>query len=132
MDQYFERISFPFTISELFHGFAQAHGIFRVEEDAVVLEYVVQDGFLGAIKSSVRTLRISYGQIESLTMRKGWWRRSIVLRTATMDAPTSIPGNATGEIRLSIKREDKPKAQEAISRLSLRMSEERLKKIENW
>jgi len=65
-------------------------------------------------------------------MKKRWWKRSLVIQPALLHIPASIPCNSKGDFTIQKKREHKPKALEAVSRLTLRMSEIRLERIEIW
>jgi hypothetical protein len=128
----FEAPSVPFTIPDLFHGFAEAKGILRLDERALLLEYQVQDAIFGLIKSRIRELSIACEDIESIRFRKHWWKRTIVVQTRSLRAPASIPGNTQSCLVLRIQRRDRFNVEQTISRLTLKMSEIRLEKLENW
>ncbi len=132
MEPGFERISVPFTLSELYQGLAEGDGILRIEPDALVLEFQVRDAIFGVLKTEIKELRIRFEDIDTVEMRKRWWSRSLRLRTHSLRVAAAIPGMKGGDVVIRIKRRDLLAARLAVSRLALLMSEARLRRIEGW
>jgi hypothetical protein len=128
----FEAPRIQFKISDLFNGFAEARGLIHFAEDGIRIEYQVRDSLIGVLRSAIRDLVIPYDQIESIVFRKRWWRRSIEIQTSSLRIAAAIPGQSGATIRIKVQRHDRRRIEEAITHATLRMSEIRLERIENW
>ncbi len=132
MTMFFDTISVPFKIVELFNGFAEGRGILRVDENALTLELQVTDALFGLLKSRVINVQLAFDQVSGIIMTKGWFRKKLILRTHSMALLTSIPGHSGNELVLVIRRRDREAARFLISRLELRKTEVQLQKLEEW
>ena len=125
----FDQIQIPFTMPELFKGFGEGSGLLRVEETSLLLEYQVRDGVFGVIKTGIRQLRIPYSEMDGVTLHKRLTGRRLEIRTTTLTIPAAIPGNNRGSIFLSFRRRDKDRVDLAVSRMQLRIAEDKLAQI---
>lgn len=132
MTMFFDTISVPFKIVELFSGLAEGRGILRVDETALTLELQVTDALFGLLKSRIINIQLPFDQVSGIIMTKGWFRKKLILRTHSMAPLTSIPGHSGNELVLVIRRRDRDSARFLISRLELRKTEVQLQKLEEW
>ena len=121
--------SLPFSIPNVYEGFATAHGMARITSSGLTLEFEVKDGIVGMIKSGVREVQIAIDDLHVLELRKGWLRTRLFIRTRRMTAVTRIPGNRAGVIELRVAREDRQIAEALVSLVMLKLSERELEKL---
>ena len=67
------RLRVPFTISELYAGFAKATGSMRLSDQQLILEYQVKDDVVGYISSGVKTVAIPFCEIVSVQLIQSWF-----------------------------------------------------------
>ena len=101
----------PFTVSELYAGLGECHGLLRDDDDHLTLEFQVQDSLAGVLKSKVRHVQIPLDQVVSLTLTKGWLGTSwlgvkVVIQTSRLETLQDVPGASQGRVELSIARKD--------------------------
>ncbi|MEO1449948.1 MAG: hypothetical protein AAFV07_10505 [Bacteroidota bacterium] len=117
----------PFSIDDVYGGFAQVTGILTAEEDAIFLEYQTQDNILGGlIKSSTRELMIPLQELDSVEARSKWTGTRFFIRVRRLASLDGLPNVENGEVKLKIKRKNKEVAISMASRINLRISELRL------
>jgi hypothetical protein len=114
--------SVPFTISSLFAGLGQCHGIVYDEGDSLRFEYQIKDSISGILKSSVKQVRIPVQQIISVDLVKGWLGSmragvKIVLQGASLDSLKDLPGMNQGKIELCVSKANTTLAQEFVDGL---------------
>jgi hypothetical protein len=124
------RISIPFTLPEVYHGLAEAHGRARVGDSGLHIEYRVEDAVFGVLKSSIRELDIPFEDIDDVRLIDGWFRCRIVVHLHSLHTIADFPGSQSGRLELKLSREHRERAREFYSHLSLCISEERLRRIE--
>jgi hypothetical protein len=113
-----------FTLSDVFAGFGEGHGLLRNEGSHLCLEYQVQDGIVGMLKSEVRQVRIPIEDVSSVTLTKGWfgmnwWGVKIVIQGTNMEAFEDVPGASGGRVELSISGKDHEAAENFVYRLHI-------------
>jgi hypothetical protein len=111
-----------FTLNDVFAGFGEGHGLLRNEGTHLCLEYQVQDGIVGVLKSEVRQVRIPFEDVASVTLTKGWfgmnwWGVKIVIQGTRMEAFEDVPGASGGRVELSISGKDHEAAENFVYRL---------------
>lgn len=117
----------PFTIDDVYAGFAQVSGILTVEEDALFLEFQTKDNILGGlIKSATRELMIPLEELDSVEAKSKWTGTRFFIRTRRLASLDGLPNVENGEVKLKIKRKNKETALTMASRINLRISELRL------
>lgn len=114
--------SVPFTISSLYAGLGQCHGIVYDEGDSLRFEYQIKDSISGILKSGVKQVRIPVQQIISVDLVKGWLGSvragvKIVLQGASLDSFKDLPGTNQGKVELCINKANASLAQEFIEAL---------------
>lgn len=122
--------SVPFEISDINHGLQVAKGLFRLDKDGIELEFEIQDGIIGIIKSGVRTVHLNYADLESITYKKGWFSAKIVLEGTSMRVFEDLPGSEQGTCKLKVKRKNRPEAEKIISTARMHLSEYKLDQLD--
>jgi hypothetical protein len=119
--EHFSMDTVPFKLNDVFGGFGEGHGLLRNEGAHLCLEYQVQDGIIGAIKSDVKELRIPFEEVLSVALTKGWfgtsWGVKLVIQLAHLELLEDVPGANQGRIELSIAARDHDLAEEFIYHL---------------
>jgi hypothetical protein len=125
------RFSIPFNLPEVYHGLAEGHGRAHVDEHGLRLEYRVEDAVIGMLKSKVREMRIRFSDIDEVRLDVRWFRCRMILHLHSMLPVADFPVSKSGRIELRFAREHRDRAREFHSYLSLQISEQRLREIEN-
>lgn len=103
----------------------------KLTQEGIELEYQEQDSFVGLIKSDVKTLHLSYQDLEAIEFKKGWFRAKIILKTSSLELLQELPGNEQGECTLKVKRKYRDEAQNTIAQARIALSEHKLDQMEN-
>lgn len=119
----------PFELPEINHGLKKGKGLLKLWDQGIELEFEVEDAFLGMYKSGVNTVQISYGDLESIRFKKGWFGAKIELEANSMKVFDKIPGTSAGTCTLKIDRKNSNEAQNLISRARVRHSEYKLEQM---
>jgi hypothetical protein len=125
-----DSISIPFTIPGVYQGLASVAGLLHVGEDAIRIEFRVSDAVFGVLKSRVRDLEFPLADLESVIFRNGWFRKRLLIHARRLSLIADVPGTSEGYIVLRIKRRYRHLAYECVSRITLGISEARLRAIE--
>ncbi|MEN7547953.1 hypothetical protein AAG747_08535 [Rapidithrix thailandica] len=120
--------SVPFRI-ELYDGFAETRGILRLENESVFLEFETKDSFFGVIKSGVQSIDIPLKYLSSAHLAKSIFGNKIILHAHSLKAFEKFPSSSSGELKLGIKRKFKHQAENLVTNINLKISEERLKAL---
>ena len=123
--------SLPFTIENLNGGFMKIEGILRVEGESLVFEYHKKDAVVEAYKSELRTEEIPLSELEMLEFKKGWFSGKLTLYGKTAKSFGELPGSELTERELKVKRKHRDIAANISSNLNLRLSEKKLKEMED-
>jgi hypothetical protein len=106
--------SVPFTIG-VYGGLGDCHGLVRPDGDALVLEFQVQDNFVGLIRGTAKTVRIPLKDLEAVELRGRWLTRSLVIQARSLLAVAAVPGSRQGRVELTIARDDVPAAERLVA-----------------
>lgn len=114
--------SVPFTITSLFAGLGQCHGMLYDTGEHLRFEFQIKDTISGMIKSSVRQVRVPVTQIENVQFAKGlfggkWTGVKIVMQAVSFETFKEIPGMSHGKIELQIDKENAPLAEAFVDGL---------------
>jgi hypothetical protein len=116
------KLTVPFAIDGGFQGFAETQGILSVDGTDLKLEFQTADNLVGLLKSAMREVRLPLDTIQQVSFRKGWFRRSVIIRVAEMGRASEIPNFSQGEIVLSIARKHSQIAADFVSSLPISSS----------
>jgi len=120
----------PFTIPDLYADFAEAHGIIRLEDDTLVLEYQTKDSIVGIIKSDVKIIRLPLLKLSSIKFEKKWFKGYLHINAKSMMTLADVPGSEHGTLRLVISSKYKTLAEQLSIDADLRIAELNLKNLD--
>lgn len=109
----------PFTIRNVFQGFAETEGILSVDGTDLKLEFQTTDAVVGLLKSGVREVRLPLDGVEEIAFRKGWFGCSLVVRVAGMRGASEVPNFKHGEFVLSISKKHSQAAADLVSSIQI-------------
>jgi hypothetical protein len=113
--------SLPFSFPEVYEGFASAQGIMRVERDHLVLEFEIKEAILDWIKLGSRVVQIPFTDLESVVLKRGWFRDVITVKVRSLQALQEIPIHEHGRFQLFISKQDRTVSQELCDVLQLQI-----------
>lgn len=119
-------MNLPFKQKEIYLGLAEIHGLLRVVDQSLELEYRVKDTTLGFLDSSVKSCRIPLRIIDSIEVEKKWFSGKFELtfnRIPALDNPFQLEGNS---LKLSVKKADFDQAKSFRSKLMYEILERKL------
>ena len=122
--------SVPFSIPNLYGGFATARGIARIEPEHLVLEFDIRDDLIGEFTTSINQARIPLAEIESLEVSRRLWWTTLVVRTRSMASIADVPGRTQEGVRLNIARRYRNDAAMLAAEVDLRVAELRLDELD--
>lgn len=110
------RLRVPFTINELYAGFAKASGCISFEGRSLVLEFEVKDDVLGYVSSGVKSVAVPLDNVASLQLVSNWfgWSNSIEIIAYRLSALENVPRSEQGRATLQIKQRDLPLARQFV------------------
>lgn len=117
-------LSIPFSIPR--RGFEPAaSGVIAADGDAVALEFVTVRKVLGLfhLRSPIRRARIALGDLAAIALDRGWFATALRLRVRSLACVAQVPGSASGEVVLHLRRADRPLADELASALGRALAE---------
>ena len=101
----------PFRIKDIYGGLASAHGVARLETDALSLEFQVRDELGGLLRSSVHRVRLALDDVASVVYTKKWSGTSLTLHTTSLGTLEQVPTSEADQVKLSIGKENRAVAQ---------------------
>lgn len=120
----------PFEIPNVNHGMVRVKGLLHIKKEKLVLEFDKKDGFVGIIKSGVQEAEIPYGELESISYNKKFFRGEIILDGKSMKTFKDVPGAEQGTCRLKISRKHRKDAEQAVRSARVVLSEFKLKEMD--
>ncbi|MEZ4827338.1 MAG: hypothetical protein R3C61_13825 [Bacteroidia bacterium] len=126
-----EHTTLPFTIENVYAGFAQVTGILSVVRDHIILEFQVSDVIGGIVKGRPKEVRIPLRSVESVQFKKNWFVANFYLRVYKMKDLEDVPNQKSGEVKLSIARKNRQRAMQIASSVNLRLSEIRIEMMDD-
>jgi hypothetical protein len=118
------------TLENLAMGFKKAEGLVYRDEDGLVLELQQLDAILELYREEVKTYRIAWTEIDSVTLTKKWFRQYLVIEGKNMTSMQNIPGVSHASLKLKVNRDDKEDAKRLVSNLQLELSEQKLRELD--
>ena len=94
--------------------FVNARGLVRLEDEHLVLEFMVEDALENNSKTPIREKCIPLNEIASLSLDQGWGAK-LVIRATRLSVLAGIAGADQGQVKLSIAANDRPAAHELVS-----------------
>lgn len=130
-----QNISLPFSLSNVYGGFAKVKGLIHVHRNSLGIDYQSEDSIVGLVKSKPQEIEIPYTEIQFVELKTNLFTTRLILRVSSLAAIADFPKPSSrkipaGEMRLSLKRSDRERARQAVSYINLRLSEIRLDKMD--
>lgn len=95
-----------------------------------MLEFETQDSIVGVVKSGLREVSIPFSNIEEISYKSGFLGGKVEIIGKSMKVMEDIPGAKHGTATLHIRRKDRKRAGQVLSRARLELSEYRLKELD--
>ena len=105
-----QSITLPFTVPDLFAGFAQGKGLAKASPSELVLEFVLKDTVLDLFKSGMKEIRIPRSEVDVVRLKRGWFGAKVHIRLKSMKWLAELPGCENGEVTLHVARRDRDQA----------------------
>ena len=122
--------SLPFKITNAAHGFGEAAGILRLEDDTLLVEFRIQDNMVGILKSEIKVVEVHFEDLEEVSFTKGIFGHSLKIRIPWMALSDQIPSEKPGEWTFRIVRKDAEIALDFVSSIRLVKADEQLRNAE--
>lgn len=122
--------SLPFNFPEVYQGLAEAEGLLVLTADAIVLEYQIKDGLVGAFKSEVKQVVLPFEQIEDVEFRTNFMRTDITIQMNSLEPVHDVPNAEQGSVRLKIPRKSRREAAAIAHEVSIAVSDRKLEKLD--
>lgn len=124
-------LTVPFEITNITHGFQKASGLLSWDQDRLLLEYEIEDAFVGLFKTEVKEASISISDLLNVTFNKNIFSAKLIIEAKSLKVLQEIPGTEQARCELKIKRNDRDKAARLASNVQLAISEHRLNEMDN-
>ena len=90
--------SLPFSISDVYKGWAKVEGTARCEDDVLILEFQMQDRLVGLLKSKVKTIHLPLHALAAIHFQQRLFTAFVTLRVHSMSLVQDLPGRSQGEV----------------------------------
>ncbi|MGY8652704.1 MAG: hypothetical protein ACKVJX_03700 [Verrucomicrobiia bacterium] len=117
-----EQHRLPFTITDVYAGFARVDGFLVVDEEHMLFEYQMADNMLGALRGKIQKRKVRYRDIEAVEFKNGWFSSWIEFRAKTMRTFTKFPHKDRTMLRVAIEKKHRKAMKAALSEIDLRRS----------
>ena len=105
------------------------HGLIRLEADVLSLEYQVMNDE-DILQEEIHHTTIRLADLDAVRFSQNVFWAKLTLRVRSLGLIKAIPGARQGEVKLRFRRKHRDEAQALASQLQLRMSERRIKQID--
>ena len=122
--------SLPFSISDVYEGWAEVEGTARCADDVLILEFQTHDSLVGLLKSKVKTIHLPLQALAAIDFQHNFFTAYVTLRVHSMRLVQDLPGNAQGEVRLYVARKHREVAHAFVMELGLRRAEQELRRLD--
>ncbi len=122
--------SLPFYTDDLNGGFMKLEGILRVEGEFLCFEFQKKDAVFEAYQSELKTIEIPIANIEMAEYKQGLISAKLILHGKRAASFEGLPGKDLTTRILKVKRAHRNIAASVSSNLNLRLSEMKLKEME--
>jgi hypothetical protein len=111
-------VTLPFSVPDLYAGFAQGKGLAKASPLELTLEFVVKDNLVNVFKSGLTEIRIPKNEVDFVRLKRGWFGAKVYIRVKSMKWLADLPGCDNGEVTLHIARRDRHQAASFVQVLS--------------
>ncbi len=113
-----QTITLPFSVPDLFAGFAEGKGLAKASSAELALEFVVKDSVVSVFKSGMKEIHIPRSEIDVVRFRRGWFGAKVHIRVKSLRWLADLPGCDNGEVTLHVARRDRDQAASFVSLLT--------------
>ncbi len=124
-------LAVPFSVDNVYEGFAEIDGLIRIDNEKLILEYQTKDAIFGVVKSGVKNISLKYSDILMIEFKKGFFSSKITITTSNFIADKIFPKSQSNELVLVVKKKHKEPAMQIVSLVNMRNAESRLNDAEN-
>ena len=119
----------PFVIDNVYGGVAEVNGMLRLQGQALVLEFQVQDSLLNVVKSNIGETVIPFDQLTEVVFSNGFlgFGASLTIRAKSLKVFENLPGSNAAELCLGLARKDRRAARDLASQVNFELSEAHVK-----
>lgn len=103
-------ISVPFKMV-VHNGFANAHGLLRLADGCLVVEFEVKDAMAGLIKAQHK-VSLPIAVVDDVQFLRGWFGGKLRVRVADLTALDEISWRTGHEFEVKVRRRDRELAAE--------------------
>lgn len=114
-----EQLRLPFTITEVYEGFARVDGFLMVAEEHLLFEYQMADNMLGAFRGKVQKRKIRYRDVEAVEFKRGWFSTWIEFRAKHMRTFAKFPHKDRTTLRVTIDKKHRNAMKDVLSEIEL-------------
>ena len=123
--------SLPFSIADVYEGWAEVKGTARCEEDVLILEFQTHDSLVGLLTSTVKTIHLPLHALATIHFQHKLFTAFVTLRVHSMRLMQDLPGSCQGEVRLQVARKYRKVAHAFVAELELRRAEHQLRRLDD-
>jgi len=114
-------VSLLVTNGEVYGGFAEAQGILRLEQNDLKLEYQIEDGILGIIRTGVKKASIPLSEVATIRVKRGRRKIGLTIQASRWSALAEVPGTKAGQVTLHVSSKHKASIGPFIEQLKLKL-----------
>ena len=100
------KIRVPFSIGDVYGGFAKAEGILRFDGEQLLFQFRVKDEFVGVVSSGIKNINVPVADILTVELRSGWFSYTLEIFTDHLDSLHEIPRSEPTRAKLQIAKRD--------------------------
>ena len=112
-----QSITLPFTVPNLFAGFAEGKGLAKVSPSELILEVVVKETVLDVFKSGMKEIHIPRSEVDVVRFKRGWFGAKVYIRLKSIKWLADLPSCDNGEVTLHVARRERDQAAEFVQML---------------
>jgi serine/threonine protein kinase len=99
-------VSLLISSEDVYWVFGEAYGILRLEGSGLTLEYQVEDGIVGILRSGVKKARIPLAEISSILVEQGLRRTRLTIQASTWSAMKGVPAARAGQAKFYVSAKE--------------------------
>ena len=108
---------------DAYEGFAETEGMIREGKEKISIEYQTKDAIIGYFKSDLKTLDISFDDINDILFDSGFFSSKLRIQLKSLQAIKDFPTTKGNEIHLPISRKNRKQAKNFASIVGLNISQ---------
>ena len=122
--------SVPFNFPEIYGGLADSEGLLSISSDALVLEFQIKDGLIGAIKSAVKRVELPFEHIREVELQSNILGANLTVVVDSMQRVEDVPNAKQGEFKVKFPRSHRRQAAALAREVSIRVSQNKIDNLD--